>query len=209
MAPDDDATLLDGIRKRDEAAFTALVGRYHTALVRLARTFVRDATLAEEVAQETWLAVLEGIDGYEARGTLKAWIFRILANRARTRAVREGRTVNFSAVVAGEDAPAVDPARFNGRGMWSHPPDAWIQKTPDEIALSSELGGRIREAIDALPERLRAIVIMRDVEGLTAEDVCTILEVSETNQRVLLHRGRSRLRAALEPYLTDRGRPSC
>ncbi len=200
-----DVDLIDGLRRRDEAAFTTLVERYHAALVRLARVFVRDHAIAEEVAQETWLAVLQGIDRYEARGTLKSWLFRILSNRAKSRGVREGRNVNFSAIV-GEEGPVMDPAQFLDDGHWRDAPRRWsgqlAQRTPEKLVLEAELGARIRAAIDELPERQRAVVLLRDVDGLDSEEACAILEVSEANQRVLLHRGRVAVRDALEAYLS-------
>jgi RNA polymerase sigma-70 factor (ECF subfamily) len=197
-----DRELVARLRRRDEAAYRELVGRHHASLVRLARTFVRDVAAAEEVAQETWLGVLQGIDRFEERSSLKAWIFAILANRARTRAQRDGRMTSFGT----EDLPPLaDASLFDARGHWKGSPVAWRPLAPDQVALSSELGAKIRAALEALPDRLRAVVLMRDVEKLAAADVCLALGVSESHQRVLLHRGRVQLRAALEPYLAGEG----
>jgi len=198
-----EAHLLSRLKERDEEAFRELVRLHHGAMVGLARSFVGSAATAEEVAQETWLAVLKGLDGFQERSSLKTWIFSILANRARTRAVRDGRMVLFSEVgdpAAGEDA--VDPSRFQPSGLWNDPPAPWAGITPERLAASAELGGLLRRAIDDLPEALRAVVLLRDVEGCSAEEACHVLGVSETNQRVLLHRGRSRLRSILEGALS-------
>jgi RNA polymerase sigma-70 factor, ECF subfamily len=199
----DESDLVSRLKGREEEAFRELVRRHHGAMVRLAQTFVRSAATAEEVAQETWLAVLQGLDGFEARSSLKTWIFSILANRARSRAVRDGRMVLFSEL--GEDGPggpAVDPSRFGPSGSWSQPPQPWGLTSPEGRAASAQLLEHVRKAIDELPAAQRAVVLLRDVEGCTAEEACNVLGLSETNQRVLLHRGRSRVRKALETLLT-------
>jgi RNA polymerase sigma-70 factor (ECF subfamily) len=174
-------------------------------MVRLARSFVRSAATAEEVAQETWLAVLQGLDGFEGRSSLKTWIFSILTNRARTRAVRDGRMVLFSELAEEEPGElSVDPSRFLPSGAWSEPPQPWGLGSPEQRAVSAQLLEHVRNAIDELPDGQRAVVLLRDVEGCTAEEACNILGLSETNQRVLLHRGRSRVRKALEDRLSPR-----
>jgi RNA polymerase sigma-70 factor (ECF subfamily) len=208
MSERDEAFFLARLKSGDEAAFRELVEAHHSALLRLARTFLKEAASAEEIVQETWLAVLEGLDGFEGRSALKSWIFSILANKARTRAVRDGRMVLFSDMASGEgdDEPAVDPSRFKASGYWNEPPRPWDDHTPERLAANAELMVHLREAIEALPEAQRAVVVLRDVEGCSAEEVCNILAVSETNQRVLLHRGRSRLRRALQGVLSAAGK---
>ena len=202
-----DARVVDALRKRDEAAFTRLLREHQAALLRVARIYVPTPSLAEEVVQETWLAVLNGIDRFEGRSSLKTWIFRILANIARTRAQREGRTLPFSALQRPEGVPepAVEPDRFldpehpRWPGHWASKPTPW----PEERLVAAETRETIARAIEALPPAQRAVISLHDVEGWPAEDVCNALGVSETNQRVLLHRARSKVRRALEEYLTE------
>ncbi len=206
----DDLALVVALRDGDEAAFLLVVDRYHGALLRLARVWVRDSATAEDVVQETWLALIQGIDRFEGRSSLKTWLFGILANQAKRRVRRESRSVPFAALAVGdEDGPSVDPDRFfppghRWSGHWSRPP-AGGAGAPDVDLLTGEIRARMAEAITALPPRYRAIIILRDVEGRTAEETCNILGVSATNQRVLLHRARSRVRQALEPYLEGEG----
>jgi RNA polymerase sigma-70 factor (ECF subfamily) len=208
VAVHDDERLCDALRRGDEQAFAELVGRYHTSLVRVAMLYVRNAAVAEEVAQETWLGVLGGLDRFERRSSLKTWIFRILTNRAKTRAERESRTVPFSALARDdEDAgPAVEPDRFldashpTWPGHWASPPESWAG-VPEGRLLAGETRDVIREAIKALPPMQAQVIALRDVEGWSAPEVCALLEISEANQRVLLHRARSKVRAALERYL--------
>jgi RNA polymerase sigma-70 factor (ECF subfamily) len=181
-------------------------------LKRIARLYVASDAVAEEVVQETWLAVLEGIGRFEGRSSLKTWIFRILANRARTRGERESRTVAFSALAAEEaqgSEPAVDADRFRGAsdaypGHWTVPLPRWGDD-PEQWVTSNEILAFLRHALEALPEAQRAVVTMRDWQEWTAEEVCGALGLSEINQRVLLHRGRSRLRRALEQQFARRG----
>ena len=196
-----DLALITALRGGDERAFEALVDRYQRALVQIALMHVRDRTVAEEVAQETWLAVLEGIERFEGRSSLKTWIFRILTNRAKTRAQRERRQLPISAL-AGEDEPEVpldrflppdDPHRPLG---WAAPPRAW----PEERVLRRETVERVRDAIAQLPLAQQAVIGLRDVEGLSAEEVAAALDISAGNERVLLHRARSRVRRELEEY---------
>jgi len=202
--------LVEALRKRDEAAFVTLVERHHNALLRLAQMYVPGREVAEEVVQETWLAVLQGIDRFEGRSSLKTWIFQILLNRARTRGKREARSIPFSALAEKELAqaePAVDPDRFlppdapGWGGDWRTPPTRWSENA-EQVLLSKETRQKIQSAIDALPPAQRQVVTLRDVEGWTSEEVCNALGLSETNQRVLLHRARAKVRAALEAYLT-------
>lgn len=193
--------LLAALRAGDESAFLFLVQHYHSSMVRIARVFVHSDSLAEEVAQEAWLAALEGIAKFEGRSTVRSWLFTIVANRARTRAEREARSSPFSALEpAQEEGPAVDPGRFlpedhpRWPGHWSLPPTEW----PEEKLLRREMLDGARRAIDALPEAQRKVIVLRDVEGWSSDEVCEALGVSEGNQRVLLHRARSKVRAALE-----------
>ena len=201
MGSDDD--IVARLRGGDEAAFRDLLARHHDHLLRFARTFVKSPATAEEVVQETWLAVLQGLDGFAGRSSLKSWIYAILANRARTRAVRDARTLLFSEMTAEaeDDEPAVDPSRFNAAGYWDQPPRPWDDLTPERLAASAQIRVRLAAALEELPEAQRAVVVLRDVEGCSSDEACNILGISETNQRVLLHRGRSRLRAMLEPLM--------
>ena len=173
-------------------------------MLRVAQMYVRDRATAEEVVQETWLAVLNGIDRFEERSSLKTWLFRILTNRAKTRGQRDGRMVPFSALAGASDEPdpSVDPDRFFGPdsphpGAWAAPPVAW----PQEKLLESETLGVIEMAIDELPEAQRDVILLRDIDGWTPMEVSDALGITDGNQRVLLHRARSRVRAALERYL--------
>jgi RNA polymerase sigma-70 factor, ECF subfamily len=196
---------LEALRAGDETAFMALVRRHHAPMVRVAQIYVGNRSIAEEVAQEAWLALLNGLDRFEGRSSLKTWLFRIVTNQAKTRAVREGRTIPLSALRIPENVPepAVEPARFrapeDGRwpGHWAVQPHEW----PDAQLLTAETIGVIEAAIEALPPAQRAVVTLRDVEGWSAEEVCNALELTETNQRVLLHRARSKVRKALEEHL--------
>lgn len=198
-----DEALLARLIAGDEAAFVLLVDRFHGPLVRLALGFVRDRSVAEEVVQDTWIAVVEGLPTFEGRSSFDTWIFRILANRARTRGVREARSTPFSAFESGADGggPAVDPSRFKESGGWGSPPKRWDEQDPERIAMSAEAMAALQQGIDALPPAQRTAVVLRDIEGLESDEVCNILDVSETNLRVLLHRGRSRLRTVLEEHL--------
>jgi RNA polymerase sigma-70 factor, ECF subfamily len=189
---DEDEELVARLRAGDEEAFVALVARYHAAMLRLARSFVASSAVAEEVVQDTWLAVLRGIDGFAGRSAFKTWLLRILVNRARTTGVRERRSVPVA-----DASPAVDAARFDASGAWRSPPQQWVQDSEDRL-LAQSLAGRIEETLQRLPARQREVVTLRDVDGLSSREVCEVLEISEANQRVLLHRGRSRLRQALE-----------
>jgi RNA polymerase sigma-70 factor (ECF subfamily) len=204
----DDAQLIDALKRRDEAAFVRLVHRYQGPLLRLALVYARSRAVAEEVVQDTWLGVLQGIERFEGRSSFRTWLFRILLNRARTRGEREGRTVPFSALgdAAREPAePAVAPERFLDASHpewpfhWAVPPESW-GASPEQQLLTRETLDLVGQAIAALPPAWREVITLRDVEGWTSEEVCNVLEISETNQRVLLHRARSRVRGALERY---------
>ena len=204
---EDEALLIQALRRGDKEAFVSLLERYHSALVRLAMVYVPNRAVAEEVAQETWEGVLQGLARFEGRSSLKTWIFRILANRAKTRAVREGRSVPFSSLEQTGDEPAepsVEPERFRAtepwRDHWVSFPQSW-DELPEERFLAQETQQCLRAAIAALPPNQREVITLRDVEGWDAAEVCNVLEISESNQRVLLHRARSRVRRALEDYL--------
>lgn len=196
----EESALLDALRRGDEDAFARLVGEHHASLRRVARLYVASAAVADEVVQETWLGVIRGIWAFEGRSSLKTWIFRILVNRARTRAARESRSARLIADLPGDTAAAVDSPDAPEIGL-SAQPSSDPDSSPERGLLTSELREKLGTAIDALPSNLRAVLWLRDVEGWSAGDVCNALAIQETNQRVLLHRARSRVRAALEPYL--------
>jgi RNA polymerase sigma-70 factor (ECF subfamily) len=205
-----DEQLLDRLRSGDESAFCTLVTRYHRAMLHVALSFVPSRDVAEEVVQETWMAVLRGVDRFEGRSSLKTWIFAVLENRARSSGVRERRSTPFSSLetVHGEESgPTVDPDRFHTRdepfaGYWTHPPSRWSD-LPDERVLGAETRAVVDEAIRALPVRQGQVVTLRDIEGWSSAEVCELLGLSEANQRVLLHRARGRVRAALEHHLSE------
>jgi RNA polymerase sigma-70 factor (ECF subfamily) len=194
---DDD--LVRRLRAGDESAFAEVIDAYHSSMVRFAQTFVASRAVAEEVAQDTWLAVLKGIDRFQERSSLKTWIFRILANRARSTGAREQRTVP----VAIEATGSVDSRRFDESGHWTEPPAHWSDDV-DERLSTAPLVAEVWAAISQLPESQRAVVTLRDVDGLSSKEVCDVLGISEANQRVILHRGRSKIRAAFESELAER-----
>jgi RNA polymerase sigma-70 factor, ECF subfamily len=203
---DDDAQLVAALRAGDEEAFRSVVSDWHSSLLRVAQIFVPTRALAEEVVQETWLRVLGALDRFEGRSSLKTWVFRILVNTAKTRAQREGRVIPFSSLHDPARIPeaAVEPERFlpddhdRHPGGWAEPP----RHLPEESLIAAETRQAIAAAIDALPANQRAVISLRDVEGWSSEEVRNALDISEVNQRVLLHRARARVRRALEDYLT-------
>ncbi len=208
-ASPEDAALVERLRNRDEASFLELVRRHHGALVRLAQSFVNNRAIAEEVAQDTWVAVLQGVERFEGRSSLKTWIFQILINRAKTRGVREARSVPFSAfsgLHSEGGCSSVDPTRFLSSddsehpGGWASQPQQW-DMTPEQLLLSQECRIFIEEAIASLPELQKEVITLRDVQGWDNEEICAVLGISEANCRVLLHRARSKMRQALENYL--------
>jgi RNA polymerase sigma-70 factor (ECF subfamily) len=201
LVGDDDA-ILARLRAGDEAAFEQLVSQHDAALHRVARTFVPTQALADDVVQETWLAVIRGLDGFEGRSSLRTWIFTILANRARTRAVREARNLPFSAI-GDEGGPTVDPAAFGRDGMWHSAPPR-LDSDPETHLLTGELRAYILDAVDELPDHMRAVITLRDIVGLTPQEVCDILEISDGNQRVILHRARAKVRTSLRPVVEVR-----
>lgn len=209
-----EAGLLARLRQGDEGAFEELVGGIQPSLLRLARLLLRDPGAAEEATQETWLAVLHGLDRFEGRSTLKTWVTRILINRARTIRARRGRQAGFlesPATAAGSTDDPFAPSRFlpadhpSAPHHWALPPSSW-SITPERALLSDELRVRLEEAIARLPPLQREVITMRDVEGFSAREACNVLGLSESNQRVLLHRARTRLRAVLGELLVRGGR---
>jgi RNA polymerase sigma-70 factor (ECF subfamily) len=201
-----DEQLVAALRAGDESAFRTVVRDWHSPLLRVAQIFVPTRAVAEEVVQETWLRVLGALERFEGRSSLKTWVFRILVNTAKTRAQREGRTIPFSALQDAARVPeaAVEPERFlpddhpHHPGGWAVPP----RDLPEDRLLAEETRERIAAAIDALPANQRAVISLRDVEGWSSDEVRNALDLSEVNQRVLLHRARARVRRALEEYLT-------
>ena len=198
-----DEETLAALRRGDERAFIELVERHHSLMLRVASRYVRNPAVAEEVVQETWLGVLNGLGTFESRASLKTWIFRILTNRAITRAERERRTVPFSSLGDAEsDEPAVDLERFRPEGdRWPGGWKCFPEPLPEQRLLERETLALIESAIAELPERQHTVITLRDIEGWPAEDVCQALDISEANQRVLLHRARSKVRRCLESYL--------
>jgi RNA polymerase sigma-70 factor, ECF subfamily len=206
-AEDGDADLLTRLRAGDEAAFTKLVEQWSRTMLHVARSHVSTQDSAREVVQETWLAVIKGLDSFEGRSSLKTWTFRILVNTAKSRGVREARSVPMSSLASEDDGgPTVDPDRFRGPddrwpGHWTvqGAPQRW-RTDPSVAALRTEVRDLLGQALESLPVRQREVVVLRDVQGCDSEEVCAILDLSPANQRVLLHRGRAKLRAALEDY---------
>jgi len=202
-----DEDLVARAQAGDEEAFAELVRRYSPALLRLARMYVASQAVAEDVVQETWLGVLRGLERFEGRSAFRTWLFRILVNRAKTRGVREHRSVPFASLGTGgdggedgDDGPTVDPTRFVEEGAWASPPRRW--EDDPELALESrELRRIAEEAIARLPERQRIVITLRDLEGLSSDEVRNALDLTETNQRVLLHRARAKVRQALENWI--------
>jgi RNA polymerase sigma-70 factor, ECF subfamily len=203
----DDAAAITALRARDERVFEELMRMYNASLLRVAQIYVASRAVAEEVVQETWIGVLNGIDRFEGRSSLKTWIFRILTNIAKTRGQREGRTVPFSALERpdGVPEPAVAPDRFlpadheRWPGHWASKPEPW----PEERLLADESRAVVDRAIERLPPAQRAVISLRDLDGWSSEETCNALGVTETNQRVLLHRARSKVRQALEDYFSE------
>ena len=202
-ASKDEQRLVRALREGDEQAFASLLDLYHGSLVRFARLFLRCREDAEDVAQETWLGVVRGLNCFEGRSSLKTWIFRILSNIARSRAAREGRTIPFSSLPGPDDEPfepSVEPERFLDSGRWASAPASWCEM-PEGHLLSWETLERVREAINRLAPVQRQVISLRDIEGWSSEEVCALLKISPENQRVLLHRARSRVRRELEAYV--------
>lgn len=201
----DDRRIIAGLRAGDETTFVELLDTYQGSLVRVAMRYVPSRAVAEEVVQDTWIAVIEGIDRFEGRSTLKTWLYKILIYQSRARGERERRTIPMSALVDDDSTPSVPTERFRGSdalwaGHWAAPPQRWDGDTEDRL-----LAGEARALIDAvianMPSAQREVIVLRDLSHFSAAEVCDLLDVTESNQRVLLHRARSRVRAALELYL--------
>jgi RNA polymerase sigma-70 factor (ECF subfamily) len=198
----DDAALVTALRSGDEETFAALVDGWSGWMLRLARDHVASASVAEEVVQDTWLAVLQGLDRFRGEASLRTWVHRILVNQAKRRGIRERRTVPFASLTE-DDGPTVDPERFQGAtephpGGWRRFPEDW----PEQVTLTREVRSVVTSALSALPARQRVVVALRDLDGHSADEVCALLDISAGNQRVLLHRGRAVVRAHLERYFT-------
>ena len=201
----EETELLARLRAGDERAFEALVERHYPTMLAVARHYVKTRAVAEEVVQDAWLGVLKGIDRFEGRSSLRTWILRILVNTAKTRGVREARSVPFASLAPQGDEPAVEPERFRSAddpfpGHWRAYPANW-QRLPEEALAERETLDVVLAAIHELPPPQRIVITMRDIQGCDSEEVCEALDVSEGNQRVLLHRARSKVRRALERHL--------
>jgi RNA polymerase sigma-70 factor (ECF subfamily) len=200
----DESGLVAALRAGDEQAFGRLVDRYHTSMVRVARAYVATREAAEDVVQDAWLGIMQGLDRFEGRSSLKTWMFRIVINKAMTSGGRAARSVPFSSL--GPDEPTVDPSRFldSGRwvGFWATGPSA--SELPERVLLSQEARAMVDAVVATLPPNQRLVISLRDIQGFTAEETCELLGVSEANQRVLLHRARGKVRGALEDYVGSR-----
>ena len=203
----DEQQLLARLRKGDEGAFDELVNKHHGALIRMAMGHVADREVAEEVVQDTWLAVIESLDRFEGRSSLRTWIFGILIHKAKDRGVREKRHTTFSAFESYDDDndEAVDPARFQQSGEWAghwaFPPQPWDDQTPEKLLANQQAVNAMQRAIDELPATLKDVLILRDVEGVESKEICELLAITETNLYVRLHRARERVRQAVETAL--------
>ena len=201
----EEAELLARLRAGDERAFEALVARHYATMLAVARHYVKSRAVAEEVVQETWLGVLKGLDRFEGRSSLRTWILRILVNIAKTRGAREARSLPFASLAPQGEEPAVEPERFRSRdgpfpGHWRAYPGDW-QRLPEDALADRETLAIVFSTIEQLPEAQRIVITMRDIQGCDSDEVCAALDVSEGNQRVLLHRARSKVRSALERHL--------
>jgi RNA polymerase sigma-70 factor, ECF subfamily len=204
----DEPGLVRALQDGDEQVFAAIMDWYSGSLLRLAMAYVPSQAVAEEVVQETWMGVFEGIHRFESRSSFKTWLFRILTNRAKTRGMRESRYEQFelgTSTDETDEGPSLEDSLFvtegSRMGHWKDPPDAWEPDTPERALLSKECRAAIKQAIERLPPTQRQVITLRDIEGVGSEEICNILEISETNQRVLLHRARTRVRRELIPYI--------
>ncbi len=198
----DESELIAALRAGDEDAFARLVSEWSRPLLRLARSFVSTEASAEEVLQDTWLAVIKGLDRFEGRSSLRTWVYRILVNTAKSRGVREHKTVPWSALSPEDSGPSLDPALFDQEGGWRAAPAPWPEAAAVEgSVLAGEVRRELRAVLDTLPERQRVVLTLRDVLGHTSDEVCRLLEISQANQRVLLHRARTSARLAIATYL--------
>jgi len=191
---DSDLELVTRLREGDEDAFVMLVARYQQPMLRLARAYVPSRAVAEEAVQDTWMGLVKGIDRFEGRSELKTWLFRILINRARSAGTREQRLAGL------EPHHAVDPIRFDANGQWADPVERWTEDSEDRLEAAT-WGPALQSGLEDLPPRQRQVIVLRDMEGLSSDEVCDLLEISPGNQRLLLHRGRTRLREILEPQI--------
>lgn len=203
-ASSEEAELVTRLRAGDERSFEKLVESYHGTMLAVARTYVKSRAVAEEVVQDAWVGMLNGLDRFEGRSSLKTWILRIVVNTAMTRGGREARSVPFSSLIAEDEDPAVAVERFRGRddafpGHWAGYPSDW-RSLPEQALVGRETLDVVKRAIEELPVAQRTVITLRDIQGCDAEEVCAALEVSDGNQRVLLHRARSHVRAALERH---------
>jgi RNA polymerase sigma-70 factor (ECF subfamily) len=206
--------LLARLKRGDEGAFDELVTQHHSALIRMAMGYVADREVAEEVVQDTWMAVIESLNRFEGRSSLRTWVCGILIHKAKDRGVREKRHTTFSAFESYDDDndEAVDPSRFQQTGEWAghwaFPPQPWDDQTPEKLLASQQAVNAMQRAIEALPATLKEVLILRDVEGVEAKEVCEMLNITETNLYVRLHRARERVRVAVETYLEGRKQAS-
>lgn len=203
-----DALLVAKLRAGDEKAFSIVLDRYHSTMLRLAMVYVSNRAVAEEVVQEAWLGVLRGLNRFEGRSSFKTWLFRILMNCAKTRSQREKRSISFSSLEDNEHGPTVDPDRFRPageeyEGHWKTFPHSWSDD-PEEWLLAQETKKHILNAIEALPPRQKEIITLRDIEGWTSQEIIHLLGITEVNQRVLLHRARAHVRRVLEMYFDEK-----
>jgi RNA polymerase sigma-70 factor (ECF subfamily) len=207
-----DEALLSRLCAGEESAFDELVDKHHSALIRMAMGYVADREVAEEVVQDTWMAVIEGLDRFEGRSSIRTWIFGILIHKAKDRGIREKRHTTFSAFESSEDdnEEAVDPSRFHQTGEraghWVFPPQPWDEQTPEKLLASQQTINAMNSAIESLPRTLKEVLILRDVEGVDIKEACALLNITETNLYVRLHRARERVRKVLEAHLQVTGR---
>jgi RNA polymerase sigma-70 factor (ECF subfamily) len=203
-----DAELVVGLRDGVETTFALLLDAWSPGMLRTARAYVSSAEAAEDVVQETWLAVIRGIDRFEGRSSLRTWVYRILINTAKTHGVKDSRTIAWSALSGADDAgPTVDPSHFQGPGEpypghWRQFPDAWPASSPETEVMWREARAMVEAVLADLPHRQRVVITLRDVQGYTAEEVCSILDITAGNQRILLHRARAVVRRRLEDYFS-------
>jgi RNA polymerase sigma-70 factor (ECF subfamily) len=209
-----ESRLIANLKRGDEAAFNSLVNKNHGALIRMALRYVADREVAEEVVQDTWIAVINGIKQFEGRSSLSTWIFSILIHKAKDRGVRESKHINFSALESHESPDsegseeAVDPSRFHVSGEfaghWALPPQPWDEQTPERLLASKQAFAALSQALDELPSSLREVILLKDVENLESDEICERLNITETNLYVRLHRARERVRSAVETAIAGK-----